>query len=115
MKKKQKRTHIHKELERDTILCWHWSVADLPSDTLLDKTDILFPRRDESQTGSWLRLWLCINFSISVTGYLSGLNLCRHCVYCHNLYEFMYVLVLLCLDIFLSHPSPLVLIIFLLP
>lgn len=51
---------------------WTWGLAsnvvDIPSVTLLEKTDCPFPRSNQSHRVSWIGMKLCIYFPSSVLG-----------------------------------------------
>lgn len=72
-------------------------VAEIPNGTRLEKT-LGFGRGYQSQRASCLGVGLCVHFPFSVLGFLSGLNLCRSWVCCHNSCGFPCASALLCLD-----------------
>jgi len=85
-----------------------WPVICFSSETLLEKSKFSFPSGYQSETTSWLGNHL--NLSIP-----PGTDLCRACACCFGLYEFMCVLVLMCLEGFISVVSSISLALFLPP
>ena len=75
-----------------------WGVVDIPSDTLLEKTD----NRKQLEVGFWLRVGLWVPFLLSLlithAGILWVLNLYRSCVCSFIFCELRHVSRLFCLD-----------------
>lgn len=82
------------------ISCWALglplSVVIKPSETPLEKTKFSFVSGCQLEITFWLGMGAC-SPPLSA-GTLSGLSLCRPWAYCHNLYEFKRVSLLLCLE-----------------
>lgn len=64
----------------ESILCWpthswawflSWNVVDILNNTLLEKTDFLFSRKNQLQMPSWLGMKVCLHIPL-----MQGLNMC---------------------------------------
>lgn len=62
--------------------CLTWSVIAKTSGTPLKKTDFLFPSRHQLQIAYWIGVELHTTSPSPSSGFFSGLNLCRSCIFC---------------------------------